>query len=48
LKAWRSGNLTPSQADLELTMKIKQGGELLDHLILTSEGYYSLADEELL
>jgi DNA repair protein RadC len=48
-----SGNLKPSQADLQLTTKIKQGGELLDisvldHLILTSEGYYSLADEGLL
>lgn len=48
-----SGNLKPSQADLELTKKIKAGGELLDiavldHLILTSEGYYSLADEGLL
>ncbi|SFH31903.1 JAB domain-containing protein [Pontibacter chinhatensis] len=48
-----SGNLKPSQADLQLTKKIKAGGELLDiavldHLILTSEGYYSLADEGLL
>ncbi|MDX5422247.1 MAG: JAB domain-containing protein [Hymenobacteraceae bacterium] len=48
-----SGNLKPSQADLQLTKKIKQGGELLDiavldHLILTGEGYYSLADEGLL
>ncbi|TPE42479.1 JAB domain-containing protein [Pontibacter mangrovi] len=48
-----SGNLKPSQADLQLTKKLKQGGELLDiavldHIILTSEGYYSLADEGLL
>ena len=48
-----SGNLKPSQADLQLTKKMKQGGELLDisvldHIILTSEGYYSLADEGLL
>lgn len=48
-----SGNLKPSAADLQLTRKIKQGGELLDiavldHIILTSEGYYSLADEGLL
>lgn len=48
-----SGNLKPSQADLQLTKKIKAGGELLDiavldHLILTSESYYSLADEGLL
>ncbi|WP_439879607.1 JAB domain-containing protein [Pontibacter sp. MBLB2868] len=48
-----SGNLKPSQADLQLTKKIKQGAELLDmtlldHLILTSETYYSMADEGLL
>ncbi|ARS36039.1 JAB domain-containing protein [Pontibacter actiniarum] len=48
-----SGNLKPSTADLQLTKKIKQGGELLDiavldHIILTSENYYSLADEGLL
>ena len=48
-----SGNLKPSAADLQLTKKIKQGGEfldiaVLDHIILTSEGYYSLADEGLL
>ncbi|TXK36449.1 JAB domain-containing protein [Pontibacter qinzhouensis] len=48
-----SGNTKPSAADLQLTKKIKQGGELLDmavldHIILTSETYYSLADEGLL
>ena len=48
-----SGNLTPSQADIDLTRKIKEGGklleiQLLDHLIITSEGYYSFADEGLL
>jgi DNA repair protein RadC len=48
-----SGNLTPSHADIELTKKIKAGGEtldikLLDHLIITMNGYYSFADEGLL
>ena len=48
-----SGNLKPSAADLQLTKKVKQVGELLDiavldHIILTSESYYSLADEGLL
>jgi DNA repair protein RadC len=48
-----SGNLKPSSADLQLTQKMKRGGELLDiavldHIILTSESYYSLADEGLL
>lgn len=45
-----SGNLRPSQADINLTRKLKSGGELLDiavvdHLIISSEGYYSFADE---
>jgi DNA repair protein RadC len=48
-----SGNLKPSSADLQLTQKMKRGGELLDiavldHIILISESYYSLADEGLL
>ncbi|MFD3003179.1 RadC family protein [Pontibacter toksunensis] len=48
-----SGNLKPSAADLQLTKKMKQGGELLDiavldHIIITSESYYSMADEGLL
>ncbi len=48
-----SGNLTPSQADIELTKKIKEGGklleiQLLDHIILTSESYYSFTDEGLI
>lgn len=48
-----SGNLKPSQADIDLTRKIKEGGklleiQLLDHIILTSEGYYSFADEGVL
>lgn len=45
-----SGQLKPSSADIALTNKIKRGGEfldiqVLDHLILSSEGYYSFADE---
>lgn len=48
-----SGNLKPSKVDEELTQKIKAGGQLLDirlldHIIITSEGYYSFADEGLL
>ena len=44
-----SGNLTPSQADINLTRKLKCAGELLDiavhdHIILTSESYFSFAD----
>lgn len=45
-----SGNLSPSTADVQLTSKIKQGGQLLDitvldHIILSPEGYYSFADQ---
>jgi len=48
-----SGNLKPSNADQELTLKIKEAAryfdiKVLDHLILTIEGYYSFADEGLL
>lgn len=45
-----SGNLNPSEADKRLTSKICGAGNLLDiavldHLIVTSEGYLSLLDE---
>lgn len=45
-----SGNAKPSEVDISLTRKFKEGGKLLDiavldHLILTEEGFYSFADE---
>jgi len=45
-----SGVTTPSDADIRITRKIKDSGAMLeipvlDHLIVTSEGYYSFADE---
>jgi DNA repair protein RadC len=48
-----SGNLIASQSDIELTRRLKEGGkvleiQLLDHLIVTSEGYFSFADEGLI
>ena len=48
-----SGSLKPSKADAELTQKIKNAGtlldmKLLDHLIVSREGYFSFADEGLL
>jgi len=48
-----SGNCTPSQADIDLTKKLKAAGRLLDiqvldHILITSESYYSFADEGLL
>ncbi|QIA07124.1 JAB domain-containing protein [Draconibacterium halophilum] len=45
-----SGELRTSEADRRITRKIKDGAKLLDidvleHIILTSETYYSMADE---
>ncbi|RAI88088.1 JAB domain-containing protein [Algoriphagus yeomjeoni] len=45
-----SGNLLPSEQDKRLTQRIKQAGVILDipvldHVIMTTEGYYSFADE---
>lgn len=45
-----SGNLKPSKADQELTEKIKHAAKyfdinVLDHIIVSNEGYYSFADE---
>jgi DNA repair protein RadC len=48
-----SGNLTASQSDIDLTRKLKEAGkfleiQLLDHVIVTTEGYFSFADEGLI
>ncbi|WP_295795140.1 DNA repair protein RadC [Mucilaginibacter sp.] len=45
-----SGNLSPSHQDIHLTKKLAEAGKLLDirildHLIITDKGFYSLADE---
>ncbi|CAN5310769.1 DNA repair protein RadC [soil metagenome] len=45
-----SGNLKPSEADIRITKNIKDAGKLmdiplLDHLIVTENGFYSFADE---
>ncbi len=45
-----SGNLKPSNADLELTQKLRSAGQfldipVLDHLIITDQGFLSFADE---
>lgn len=45
-----SSCLIPSQADIDLTRRLKQAGGLLDlplydHLILSPYGYFSFADE---
>lgn len=48
-----SGNLKPSEADRQLTRKMVEFGKfidllILDHLILTDNGYFSFADEGIL
>ena len=48
-----SGKLEPSQADKQLTQKIKAAAhtldiKLLDHLIITEKAYFSFADEGIL
>lgn len=48
-----SGNLKPSQADRDLTQRMKEGGRLLDmqvldHLIISEQNYFSFADEGLM
>jgi DNA repair protein RadC len=45
-----SGNLKPSQQDITLTKQLKEAGKLLDinvldHVIISEQGYYSFADE---
>lgn len=48
-----SGKNKPSQADIALTRKVKQAGEILDvnvldHVIIALKEYYSFADEGML
>lgn len=48
-----SGTLEASRADIQITQRLKEvsklvGIELLDHVIISKEGYYSFSDEGLL
>ena len=48
-----SGNLKPSQEDLKITKQITEAGkllniQLLDHVIISQNSYFSFADESLL
>lgn len=48
-----SGNLNPSNNDIEITKKITEAAKLfdikvLDHIIVTQTNYYSFADENLI
>lgn len=45
-----SGNTKPSEADLQITRKMKEAGKMidiqvLDHIIVSDSGYYSFAEE---
>ena len=45
-----SGSIKPSQQDLNITEQVRQAGlvheiKLLDHIIVTSDSYYSMRDE---
>ncbi len=48
-----SGTLKPSQADKDITQKLKTAAQsldikVLDHLIVTEKAYFSFADEEII
>jgi len=48
-----SGNLKPSNADIQLTKKLKEAGKMLDipvldHLIIGEKDYFSFSDENLM
>lgn len=48
-----SGNTQPSQADRDITKKMRKAGDLLDlpvldHIIIAEDGYFSFADEGLM
>lgn len=48
-----SGSLRPSREDINITQKIKEAGntlsiQLLDHIIITQDSYFSFSDEGLL
>ena len=48
-----SGSLKPSRADQQLTLKIKEAAiyfdiTVIDHIIVSEEGYYSFSDEGIL
>ncbi len=48
-----SGNLKPSKADEDLTVKIREAArffdiKVIDHIIVSNDGYFSFADEGLI
>ncbi len=48
-----SGNLAPSEADIQITAKLREAAKImdiavLDHIIIAQKGYYSFADNGLM
>ena len=48
-----SGNIQPSEADKQITSKLKQAAsfmdiQILDHIVLATDSYFSFCDEGLL
>lgn len=48
-----SGTLTPSRADIQITKRLKEGAkllgvDLLDHVIIAKEGYFSFSEDGIL
>ncbi|MDN5285709.1 MAG: repair protein RadC [Mucilaginibacter sp.] len=53
LSSWDKGNIQPSEQGLNMTRRIKEAGKVLDihvldHIIITTDSYYSFADEGIL
>jgi DNA repair protein RadC len=45
-----SGNLKPSKSDIDITLKLREAGKIieikvLDHIIISNKGHYSFEDE---
>ncbi len=48
-----SGNLDPSEEDMDITTRLRQSGDILgipvlDHLIFSENGYYSFVEKGLI
>jgi DNA repair protein RadC len=48
-----TGNIQPSMQDIQITKQTKEAGRIfdipvIDHIIVTTDGYYSFADEDVL
>ena len=48
-----SGNVTPSEADIQSTLRIRQAGEVLgiglsDHIVVAGDSYFSMLERGIL